>query len=96
VHASVSVHAVPSGAEGFEQAPVAGSHVPATWHWSPASHSTGLRPVQLPAWQLSERVHPVASVQAVPFATFTPAHTAPWHASPLVHRFPSSHAMGWP
>jgi hypothetical protein len=54
VHASVSSHAVASGAEGSEQAPVAGSHVPATWHWSLAAHATGLVPVQLPAWQLSD------------------------------------------
>ena len=32
VQALLSLHAVPFGAFGFEQTPVAGSHVPATWH----------------------------------------------------------------
>ena len=32
-HVSVSSHAVPSGAAGSEQEPVAASHVPASWHW---------------------------------------------------------------
>src|SRR5437667_184843 len=32
VQALPSLHAVPFGAIGFEQVPVAGSHVPATWH----------------------------------------------------------------
>src|SRR5205823_5525717 len=32
VQASPSLHAVPSGLAGFEQTPLAGSHVPALWH----------------------------------------------------------------
>jgi hypothetical protein len=32
VQALPSLHAVPFGFGGFEQAPVAGSHVPASWH----------------------------------------------------------------
>jgi hypothetical protein len=32
LHLFVPVHPVPSVTAGFEQAPVAGSHVPATWH----------------------------------------------------------------
>ena len=32
VQALPSLHAVPFAAFGFEQVPVAGSHVPATWH----------------------------------------------------------------
>jgi hypothetical protein len=32
VQALPSLHVVPSDAAGFEHAPVAGSHVPATWH----------------------------------------------------------------
>ena len=32
VQASPSLHAVPFAAAGFEHAPVAGLHVPATWH----------------------------------------------------------------
>ena len=44
----MSSHAVPSEAAGFEQDPVAVSHVPATWHWSSAEQMTGLAPVQAP------------------------------------------------
>src|SRR5256885_783004 len=36
VHALPSLQAVPLAATGFEQAPVAGSQVPAGWHWSDA------------------------------------------------------------
>jgi hypothetical protein len=32
VHALPSLQVVPSGAVGFEQLPVPGLHVPATWH----------------------------------------------------------------
>jgi hypothetical protein len=32
VQASLSLQAAPFAASGFEQAPVAGSQVPATWH----------------------------------------------------------------
>ena len=32
VHASPSSHAVPSPSAGFEHMPVAGSHVPGSWH----------------------------------------------------------------
>jgi len=67
VQALASSHAVPFGAFGFEQAPVAGSHVPATWHWSLAVHVTGLEPVHVPAWQLSVCVHASPSLHAVPF-----------------------------
>ena len=49
VQASLSLQLVPSDAAGFEHAPVVGSHVPATWHWSSAVHVTGLLPVQTPA-----------------------------------------------
>src|SRR5437667_157357 len=42
VQALPSLQLVPSAAFGFEQAPVAGSQVPATWHWSLAVHVTGL------------------------------------------------------
>ena len=48
VHALPSLHAVPFAAGGFEQVPVAGSQVPAAWHWSWAVHTTAV-PVQSPA-----------------------------------------------
>jgi hypothetical protein len=44
-----SLHGVPFGADGFEQVPLVGSHVPGEWHWSLAVHVTGLPPVHTPA-----------------------------------------------
>src|SRR5438094_549299 len=67
VHALPSLHAVPFAAGGFEQVPVAGSQVPAAWHWSGAVHATAV-PVQRPAWQVSPVVHALPSLQAVPLA----------------------------
>src|SRR2546427_304459 len=46
--------------------PVAGSQVPAAWHWSAAVQATGLAPTQAPASQVS------VCVQALP-----PLHGAP-------------------
>ncbi len=48
VQAFPSLQAVPSGPAGFEQTPVAGSHVPATWHASDGVQTTGLEPTQAP------------------------------------------------
>src|SRR2546425_429043 len=70
--ASVGVQALPSsqgaplGLAGLLQAPVAGSQVPAVWHWSAAVHTTGFAPTQAPAWQVSLCVHALASLQLVP------------------------------
>ena len=70
VHALPSLHAVPSGAAGFEQLPVPGSQVPATWHWSLAVQTTGFDPVHTPAWHLSVPcVHAFPSLHTVPFGT---------------------------
>src|SRR5439155_2527616 len=66
VQALASLQAVPSGAGGFEQTPVAGSHVPARWHGSLAEQTIGFAPVQTPEWQVSVRVQALASLQAVP------------------------------
>jgi len=66
VHALPSLHAVPSGFAGFEHIPVAGSHVPAAWHWSWAVHVTGLLPVQLPFSHVSVCVQALPSLHAVP------------------------------
>src|SRR5262245_44811393 len=41
VQALPSLHDVPSGALGFEQVPLAGLQVPATWHGSLAVQTTG-------------------------------------------------------
>jgi hypothetical protein len=51
VHAFPSLQLVPLAALGFEQLPVLGLHVPATWHWSLAVQVTGFEPVQVPPWQ---------------------------------------------
>jgi hypothetical protein len=68
VQALPSLQAVPFVATGFEQAPVAGSHVPATWHWSDAVQVMGLEPVQVPFWQVSVWVQLLPSLQDVPLA----------------------------
>jgi hypothetical protein len=93
VHALPSLHAVPFAAAGFEHAPVAGSHVPAAWHWSLAEHVTGFEPTQLPAWHESLCVHALPSLHAVPFAAFGFEHMpvagshvpAVWHWSLAEH-----------
>ncbi len=68
VQALPSLHAVPSGAAGFEHWPVPASQVPATWHGSEAVHTTGLELVHAPDWQASFRVHSLPSLHAVPSA----------------------------
>jgi len=87
VHASPSLHDVPFEALGFEQVPVAGSHVPATWHWSLAVHVMGLEPVQVPDRHVSVCVQALPSLHAVPFGALgfeqvpvAESHTpATWH-----------------
>jgi hypothetical protein len=64
VQALPSLQPTPSAAFGLEQAPVAASHVPATWHWSSAVQTTGV-PVQTPLRQASPAVHLSPSSQAV-------------------------------
>jgi hypothetical protein len=61
------VHVVPLGADGLEQAPVVGSQVPATWHWSLAAQVTGFDPLQVPFSHWSVCVQALPSLQAVPF-----------------------------
>ena len=60
MHGFASLHVVPSGAFGFEQTPVAGLQVPATWQASLAVHTTGLPARQTPAR------HESAAVQRLP------------------------------
>jgi hypothetical protein len=67
VQALPSLHDVPFGAFRFEQVPVAGSHVPATWHWSLAVHVTVVEPVQMPDWHVSVCVQALPSLHGVPF-----------------------------
>src|SRR3989442_381354 len=70
VQALPSLQVVPSALSGLEQVPLAGSQVPATWHWSRAVQTTGLAPMQAPAWQASLWVQASPSVQALPFGLF--------------------------
>jgi hypothetical protein len=51
----------------LEQAPLFGSHVPATWQASLAVHTTGLAPTHAPDWHASVSVHALPSLQPVPF-----------------------------
>ena len=84
-----SLQLVPSEAFGFEQAPVAGLQVPATWHWSLAVQVTGLEPEQVPDWHVSVWVQALPSLQDVPSAAFGFEHVpvaglqvpATWHWS---------------
>src|SRR5439155_454128 len=66
VQALPSLQAVPSSFAGFEQVPLAGSQVPASWHWSGAAQTTGLLPVHTPLSQVSVWVQASPSLQAVP------------------------------
>src|SRR5262249_57788256 len=93
VPAFPSPHAVHDALLSLEHAPVAGSQTPASWHWSPALHTTGSWPMQTPAWHVSLRVHASPSSQAAPsgFAGLlqTPVAglqtPASWHWSPALH-----------
>src|SRR5262249_44073222 len=96
VHALPSSHAAPSGPGGFEHAPVAGSHMPATWHASCAMHATGAPAGQTPPWHVSAWVHGLPSSHALPsgFAGFEHAPVAgsqtpgEWHGSWAVQTMP--------
>jgi hypothetical protein len=66
VHASPSLHEVPSAAAGLEHFPVDGSQVPATWHWSLAAHVTGFDPVHTPALHAYVCSHGLLPVHDVP------------------------------
>src|SRR3989442_896165 len=70
VQASPSLQAPPSAAFGLEHVPLAGSQVPASWHWSRAAQTTGFVPVQMPDWQLSVWVQASPSAQAAPSVLF--------------------------
>ena len=65
VQASPSLQLVPLALAGLLHAPSAGLQTPALWHWSKAPHTTGLLPVHVPAWQLSDCVHALLSSHVV-------------------------------
>ena len=62
-----SLHDAPSTFAGFEHIPVAGSHVPTSWHASLAVHVTVFAPVHTPFWHESCCVHALLSSHDVPF-----------------------------
>jgi hypothetical protein len=105
VQALPSLHVVPFAFAGFEHAPVAGSHVPTSWHWSDAVQVTGLAPTQVPAWHVSLCVHALPSLHAVPlgFGGFeqlpVPGSHVPtsWHWSDAVQvtGLAPTHAPAW-
>ena len=74
MHRLWSSHVVPFAAFGFEHWPLAGSHVPATWHWSLAVHVTGFPPVHVPLWKASVFVHALWSSHVVPSVAFASTH----------------------
>jgi hypothetical protein len=59
-------HVVPGAAAGLLHVPVAGSQVPATWHWSSGMQVTAVPAVQTPLWQVSFWVQALPSLQDVP------------------------------
>lgn len=88
VHDRPSSHGVPSGADGLEQAPVAGSHEPAAWHASVGAHvTTEVGGPQSPDRHVSPVVHALASSQGVPLGAAGVEHRcvtgsqvpATWH-----------------
>jgi hypothetical protein len=105
VHALPSLHVVPLADVGLEHAPLVGSHVPATWHWSLGVHVTGFVPVQTPAWHESLCVHELPSLHVVPFGDVGLEHApvaglhvpATWHWSLAVHvtGFVPVHTPAW-
>src|SRR5207249_4057556 len=92
VQASPSSQGVSLALAGLEQVPVAGSQVPAVWHWSEAVQTTGLVPVHTPLSQVSVWVQASPSLQAVPLVFGGVEHTpvlvsqvpASWHWSSAV------------
>jgi hypothetical protein len=68
VQAFPSSHAAPFILLGYEQTPLTGLQVPASWHCPGAAHATGLLPMQAPLWQASLCVHAFPSSQEEPSA----------------------------
>src|SRR5262245_4772080 len=63
-----SLQEAPSAFGGFEQIPVAGLHVPGSWHWSCATQLMGAPAVHTPALHVSFCVQALPSLQAAPSA----------------------------
>src|SRR5690349_630753 len=81
VHALPSLQGIPSRAGGFVHCPVAGSQVPAVWHWSSAMQTTpahGSPPVLL-----EQVVPPPPLPVPVPALPPVPVAAAPAPPSPV-------------
>jgi hypothetical protein len=98
VHASPSLQRVPLGLAGLLQTPVAGLQLPASWHWSPDPHTTGVLPVHRPLWQVSVCVQALPSLQGVPStrAGFTQSPVAGLHTPALWHWSGGAQLTGGP
>jgi hypothetical protein len=66
VQALPSSQPAPLALAGFEHVPLAGSQVPAMWHWSDAGQAFAFAPVQTPPWQVSVAVQALPSLHVVP------------------------------
>jgi hypothetical protein len=96
---------VPSVAFGFEQLPVLGSHVPATWHWSSAEQVLPVPLVHEPLWHVSFSVHALPSLQLesslllgfehCPFAGSQVPATWHWSSAEQVTLLPPVHEPLW-
>jgi hypothetical protein len=89
VHRLPSSQDVLSGSDALEHCPVAGSQV-ATWQSSAAEQTTGLAPVQTPAWQVSVCVHALPSSHLVPVRLTLLQN--PSAQTSCVQALPSSHS----
>src|SRR5580698_1083350 len=96
VHALLSLHAVPSVTVGFEHVPEAGLQVPVVWHWSCATHVTGV-PAQAPPVHASFVVQPLPSLQLVPSGAvgFVQVPVADWHCPATWHASSAVHVTGF-
>jgi hypothetical protein len=65
VQGTLLVQLAPSFPVGFEHVPVAGLHIPATWHVSSGVHVFEVIAVQTPLWQEAVSVQRFVSVHAV-------------------------------
>jgi hypothetical protein len=89
VQAIPSSHTVPTAFSTDAHAPVAGSHTPASWHWSGAGQTIGSPPMQSPAVQASAFVQALPSSHGAPSALGGELHSpvcglqtpASWQAS---------------
>jgi hypothetical protein len=77
VHALPSLQDTPLAFGGFEQTPVAALQTPTSWHWSSATHWTGV-----PGRQTPLELQVSAPLQLFPSLQEVPAATLPWLQEP--------------